>query len=154
MICRNNAILFATAMVLAAGFFPAMQIKAADNVPSSHHFVSTDLNANHGDHDRANTSLPTEFFANFDNSTKVLQDSTSASDSSPQTTQTVTSYITINPPLVNVGNPNNLNPNNGIPVVVAPEPGALLSGWFCFLILFLMKRFAFLRNRQPSQPRA
>ena len=150
------------------GLFPAWEAKAADNTGSSHHSWSALAAPDTGfsesqvayspevdlDHNHSSGSLPTQFFANNDNVTKTLQNSATASDSSPQTTGKVTSLftITINPPLVNVDSPGTLSPGGGVPVVVAPEPDAFLSALLCLFILCLLKVLSGWRRRGTVSP--
>ena len=145
--------MFETIVFITVGSISAFTTKAADTSAFSHLTTSGAIDfpqaarrdAKFGDNTSPG-SLPTEFFANNYNSTKVLQDSAAATDL--PTTRTVTSFITINPPLVNVGSPNYLNPNNGTPVVVAPEPAALLSAFFCLSILGILKAYSVFKSRR------
>ena len=151
---RSYLKLLRLSLVLVTGLFPAWQVKAEKSAVTTHSTPSVlaapDPDFSAGDTtsiqevgfnpNRPFVSLPAQFFANYDNSTKGLQESAARSNSSAQTTQQVTSLFVINPPLVNVKPPfNTLNPNNGTPVAVAPEPEAFLSALLCLFILGLLK---------------
>lgn len=54
----------------------------------------------------------------------------------------VTSFIKLQAPLVPIYQPSNLNPGNGNPVVVTPEPNAFVAGTFCLFIIYLLQRLS------------
>jgi len=153
--------------MLIAGLSPAWQANAADKTGSSHHswtaLAAPDTGFSDADQatgqsvvfnqNRSADSLPTQFFANNNNSTKFLPNSTDTSKSSTQTTTpTATSLFAIGGPLVDVGSSAITRiPSEGHPVVVTPEPDAFLSALLCLFSIGLVMVLSGRKRRHQAQ---